>query len=101
MNPTILTDKDVLELADMASAIEAVTRAFEARASGTLIAPPRHSVTFPDLGALTFTIGGVVAGDAALAGFRVYDTFDTHGAPHTDRGGLERARWHSARCDPG
>src|SRR5687768_8775806 len=83
VNPTILTDKDVLELADMASAIEAVSRAFEARASGTLIAPPRHSVTFPDLGALTFTIGGVMAGDAALAGFRVYDTFDTHGAPHT------------------
>ena len=82
VNSTILTDKDVVELADMASAIEAVTRAFEARASGALIAPPRHSVTFPDLGALTFTIGGV-AGDAALAGFRVYDTFDTHGAPHT------------------
>ena len=82
VTPTILTDQDVLELADMASAIEAVTRAFEAKASGTLIAPPRHSVAFPDLGALTFTIGGV-AGDAALAGFRVYDTFDTHGAPHT------------------
>ncbi len=67
----------------MASAIEAVTRAFDARASGALISARRgHSVTFADLGALTFTIGGV-AGDAALAGFRVYDTFDTNGAPHT------------------
>ncbi len=82
MAVTILTDADVLELADMSSAIEAVTRAFEARTSGTLVAPARHSVTFPGLGALTFTIGGVTGG-AALAGFRVYDTFDTHGAPHT------------------
>lgn len=82
VSPTILTDKDVLELGDMASAIEAVTRAFAARTSGALVAPPRHSVTFADLGALTFTIGGVT-GDAALAGFRVYDTFDTNGAPHT------------------
>ena len=39
-------------------------------------------MTFPELGDLTFTIGGV-AGDDALAGFRVYDTFDTDGAPHT------------------
>lgn len=89
--PTILTDKDVLELADMASAIEAVTRAFAARTSGVLIAPPRHSVTFADLGALTFTVGGVT-GDAALAGFRVYDTFDTNGAPHTQIVALWNAR---------
>jgi len=80
--PPILTDKDVLELGDMDSAIRAVTRTFEARAAGILVAPPRHSVAFSDLGALTFTIGGVV-GDSALAGFRVYDTFDTSGAPHT------------------
>ena len=80
--PTILTDKDVLESADMASAIEAVTHAFAAKAAGTLVAPARHKVSFPELGDLVFTIGGV-AGDAALAGFRVYDTFDTHGAPHT------------------
>jgi ornithine cyclodeaminase len=66
----------------MASAIEAVTRAFAARPTGTLVAPPRHSVTFPGLGDLVFTIGGV-AGAAALAGFRVYDTFGTQGAPHT------------------
>jgi ornithine cyclodeaminase len=79
---TILTDADVIELADMASAIEAVTRAFEARPSGTLVAPARHSVTFPGLGDLVFTIGGV-AGETALAGFRVYDTFDTRGAEHT------------------
>jgi len=80
--PTILTDRDVLELADMTSAIKAVTRAFEARTSGALVAPPRHSVAFPGLGNLVFTVGGV-AGDAPLAGFRVYDTFETGGAPHT------------------
>jgi ornithine cyclodeaminase/alanine dehydrogenase-like protein (mu-crystallin family) len=91
VTPTILADKEVLELADMASAIEAVTRAFKARTSGALIAPPRHSVTFPELGNLVFTIGGV-AGDAALAGFRVYDTFETGGAPHTQIVAIWNAR---------
>jgi ornithine cyclodeaminase len=59
-----------------------VSRAFEARTAGTLVAPPRHSVAFPGLGDLTFTIGGVT-GSTALAGFRVYDTFDSGAAPHT------------------
>ncbi|HET6620184.1 MAG TPA: hypothetical protein VFG64_09600 [Dongiaceae bacterium] len=82
MAVTILTDSDVLALADMGAAIEAVGRAFEARAAGTLVAPARHSVAFRGLGDLTFTIGGVT-GSSALAGFRVYDTFDTGDAPHT------------------
>jgi ornithine cyclodeaminase len=79
---TILTDSEVLALADMGAAIEAVGRAFEARAAGTLVAPARHGVAFPGLGDLIFTIGGVT-GSTALAGFRVYDTFDTGDAPHT------------------
>src|SRR5262245_29263948 len=66
----------------MPAAIAAVARAFEARVAGTLVAPARHIVSFPECGNLSFTIGGV-GGEAALAGFRVYDTFDTAGAPHT------------------
>ena len=82
MAVTILTDSEVAALADMGAAIDAVTRAFEARAAGTLVAPARHSVPFPGLGDLTFTIGGVT-GSTALAGFRVYNTFDSGDAPHT------------------
>jgi len=39
-------------------------------------------VAFPGFGNLIFTIGGVT-GSTALAGFRVYDTFDSGDAPHT------------------
>ncbi|HEX6120123.1 MAG TPA: hypothetical protein VFZ03_11815 [Dongiaceae bacterium] len=82
MAVTVLTDSEVLALADMGAVIEAVGRAFEARNAGTLVAPARHGVAFPGLGDLIFTIGGV-AGSTALAGFRVYDTFDAGDAPHT------------------
>ena len=82
MAVTILTDSEVLALADMGAAIDAVSRAFEARIAGILVAPARHNVEFPGFGNLTFTVGGVT-GSTALAGFRVYDTFDTGGAPHT------------------
>ncbi len=73
--PTILGDEDVARLIDMATAIEAVEQAFQARIAGTLVAPPRHDVAFPGHGNLVFTVGGVVGKDA-VAGFRVYDTFE-------------------------
>lgn len=91
MATRILTDQDVAELADMAAAIEAVAQAFDARISGALVAPPRHAVEFPCYGDLVFTIGGV-AGDAALAGFRVYDTFKTGDGGHTQIVAIWNAR---------
>jgi ornithine cyclodeaminase len=74
MTPRILTDGDLAQAIDMASAIEAVEAAFRARTAGSLVAPPRHHVAFPGHGDLVFTIGGTVGGDA-VAGFRVYETF--------------------------
>jgi ornithine cyclodeaminase len=74
MTPRILTDSDLTQVIDMASAIEAVEAAFRAKAAGSLVAPPRHHVAFPGHGDLVFTIGGTVGGDA-VAGFRVYETF--------------------------
>ncbi len=75
MKPTVLDDEDVVRLIDMASAIEAVVHALHAKAAGKLVAPPRHHVAFPAHGDLVFTIGGAVDKDA-VAGFRVYDTFE-------------------------
>ncbi len=72
--PLVLTDEDVERLADMRLVIPAVEQAMRARADGTLVAPPRHQVSFPGHGALTFTIGGVTSAPG-YAGFRVYDTF--------------------------
>ncbi len=70
----ILSDDDLTGKALMPAAIDAVERAFLARASSTLVSPPRHHVSFGDLGDLVFTIGGTV-GPQSIAGFRVYDTF--------------------------
>jgi ornithine cyclodeaminase len=75
MMPTILRDEDLARTIDMASAIDAVEPAFRARTAGTFVAPPRHHVAFPGHGDLVFTIGGTV-GEGAVAGFRVYETFD-------------------------
>lgn len=70
----ILNDADLQGHAFMGVAIDAVEKAFLARARGESISPPRHHVAFPGHGELVFTVGGVL-GETPLAGFRVYDTF--------------------------
>ena len=70
----ILSDADVRRLSDANAAIAAVETALRAKADGRLIAPPRHSVDFPD-GALVFTIGGT-KGAQSIAGFRAYSTWE-------------------------
>jgi ornithine cyclodeaminase/alanine dehydrogenase-like protein (mu-crystallin family) len=72
---TILTDADVAKV-DMRAAISAVARAFTAKSANALVAPPRHHVAFPGHGDLVFTIGGVT-GDQPVAGFRVYERFES------------------------
>ncbi|ARM88935.1 ornithine cyclodeaminase protein [Rhizobium sp. CIAT894] len=76
----ILKDEDLVGSHLMAAAIDALETAFRARAGKRLISPPRHHVSFPDLGDLVFTVGGSL-GEKPLAGFRVYETFD--GAEHS------------------
>lgn len=76
----ILKDEDLRGYAFMGVAIDAVEKAFAARARGEVVAPPRHHVAFPGRGVLVFTAGGIL-GDNPLAGFRVYDSFV--GAEHT------------------
>lgn len=71
----ILTEEDLGGSSLMSVAIEAVEKAFLARARGQAVSPPRHHVSFPGCGDLVFTVGGVL-GDRPLAGFRVYETFD-------------------------
>lgn len=71
----VLQDADIDLLQTMALAMEALESAFAARARDELISPPRHHVSFLGFGDLVFTVGGSV-GSPALAGFRVYDTFD-------------------------
>lgn len=78
---TLLTDAEVSRLADMHRSMEAIERALAIQSSGTLVAPPRHSVHFGDLGRLVFTIGGAAEG-YPLAGFRVYDTFGQGDVEH-------------------
>ena len=73
--PIILQDADIEVVPIMALALEALEMSFAARAHDELVSPPRHHVSFSGLGDLVFTIGGSV-GSPALAGFRVYDTFD-------------------------
>src|SRR5690349_21498468 len=70
----ILSDDDLIGRALMPAAIDAVERAFLARGNGTLVSPPRHHVSFGEVGDLVFTSGGTV-GLQSVAGFRVYDTF--------------------------
>ncbi|MBB4234170.1 ornithine cyclodeaminase family protein [Rhizobium esperanzae] len=76
----ILKDEDLVGSHLMAVAIDALETAFRARAGNRLISPPRHHVSFPDLGDLVFTVGGIL-GEKPLAGFRVYETFE--GAEHS------------------
>lgn len=76
----ILNDEDLQGYAFMGIAIDAVEKMLLARAGGAAVSPPRHNVAFPGRGELVFTVGGVL-GEAPLAGFRVYDTFE--GAEHT------------------
>ena len=52
-----------------------------AKRSGATVAPPRHRVAFEPHGSLVFTVGGIEAGEASLAGFRAYDTFAQHAEP--------------------
>jgi ornithine cyclodeaminase/alanine dehydrogenase-like protein (mu-crystallin family) len=72
----VITDADIDHVRLMPLALEAITYALEARQRGSLISPPRHTVPFGSLGALTFTVGGTI-GQESLAGFRVYDDFGT------------------------
>lgn len=76
----ILKDEDLVGSSFMKVAIDAVERAFLARAHGKAVSPPRHHVSFPGSGDLIFTVGGIL-GERPLAGFRVYETFD--GAEHS------------------
>jgi ornithine cyclodeaminase len=80
MTVPVLSDEDVRRIAEMPSAIAAIEGALSAKAEGRLIAPPRHSVKFPE-GSLVFTIGGTEAGDSApsVAGFRTYSTWEGRG----------------------
>lgn len=71
----ILTDDDLDAAALMPAAIEAIEAALLARRQGRLVAPPRTAVQFGEHGSLMLTIGGTVGADA-IAGLRVYDTFE-------------------------
>ena len=71
----IVQDIDIPILPTMPVALEALELAFRAKAHGDLVSPPRHHVSYPGLGDLVFTIGGTVS-SPAMAGFRVYDTFE-------------------------
>jgi ornithine cyclodeaminase/alanine dehydrogenase-like protein (mu-crystallin family) len=71
----ILTDDDLDPVALMPAAIEAIEAALLARRQGRLVAPPRTAVPFGEHGSLMLTIGGTLGADA-IAGLRVYDTFE-------------------------
>lgn len=77
MGYRLLTDEDVSELLDPATAVDAMVRAFEERAAETLEAPPRWSIDAGD-GSLVFTVGAAT-GPTNAVGFRVYDTFPHRG----------------------
>lgn len=66
----VLFDSDLSSGASMTRLVEICARAIDADASGSLVAPPRHSVDF-GTGRLVLTTGGF--GDTV--GFRAYDTF--------------------------
>lgn len=74
MKPKILTDDDLVTGVDMISVIAAIETALQAKAAGTLVAPPRLREPFGRQGELVFTVGGTLAGDR-IAGFRAYQTF--------------------------
>jgi ornithine cyclodeaminase len=74
----ILDDGDVERLADMGAFVRTIEAFLRAKSAGSVVAPPRHSVSFGALGRLVFTIGGSL-GPQNLAGFRVYDTFAAPG----------------------
>lgn len=75
----ILNDEDLAGNSLMPVAIDAVEKALLARFAGQAVSPPRHHVSFPGHGDLVFTVGGFL-GEAPIAGFRVYETFQ--GAEH-------------------
>lgn len=73
----LLSDEDVQGHIDMPTAIRVVRTAFEEQAAGTLVAPPRHSVSAPN-GKLVFTAGSATGKrdeNANVIGFRVYPAF--------------------------
>lgn len=74
MRPKILTDDDLAAGVDMQRIIAAIETALQAKAAGTLVAPPRLNVPFDRAGKLVFTVGGTMAGNR-VAGFRAYQTF--------------------------
>lgn len=78
MTPTVLTDDDLAVGVDMRAVIAAIETALQAKAAGTLVAPPRLQVPFNRRGGLVFTVGGTLSG-TRVAGFRAYQTFaDAH-----------------------
>ncbi len=70
----LLGDCDLVGHGVMARAIDVMELAFRARLDNKIVSPPRHHVSFGKHGDLIFTVGGIL-GEAPLAGFRVYDTF--------------------------
>ncbi|MEM8857877.1 MAG: ornithine cyclodeaminase family protein [Chloroflexota bacterium] len=75
----LLSDEDVLGHVDMPTAIRVIRTAFEEQAAGTLVAPPRHSISSPN-GKLVFTAGAATGkrdDNANVIGFRVYPAFMT------------------------
>ncbi|MBB3461232.1 ornithine cyclodeaminase [Rhizobium sp. BK377] len=70
----LLGDSDLMGHDVMARAIDVMELAFRARLDNKIVSPPRHHVSFGEHGDLVFTVGGIL-GEAPLAGFRVYDTF--------------------------
>lgn len=75
----ILTDADI-DRVPLAPLIAAVRAQIVADAEGGAVAPPRHISPFGD-GGLVFTIGG----NAELAGFRAYQTFQKPGHDADDQ----------------
>ncbi|MFC6719504.1 ornithine cyclodeaminase family protein [Natrialbaceae archaeon GCM10025810] len=69
----IVTDGEVYDAYDYAGVVDAMYRAFEEHAAGTLEAPARWSVDAGE-GALVFT-AGAATGPVNAFGFRVYETF--------------------------
>lgn len=74
----VVTDGEVYAT-DRRRVVDAMADALREHAAGTLVAPPRFSLSVPE-GGLVFTAGAAL--DRGAMGFRVYDTVGA-GADHT------------------
>lgn len=82
-NYKILTDQDVKNLLSMKDVIEAVELGFKAKATNSLISPPRFHVD-TDKGSLVFTAGAETKARNVI-GFRVYDSFHSPNQTSTNK----------------